>query len=94
MNVSVRLHGTARRLVGAETGSTTREVGENATCLEVLVGWLAHANDDVRALVLTDSDTLRPDLRVVVDDAFVDPEAPGLLREGSTVELFSPIAGG
>ena len=88
MKITLTYYAQIRRLAGVETDAV--ELPDGATVLEAVRA--APGAAAARTLVLDDAGRLQPVILAIVNGA---PAAPDrVLRDGDTIALFSPVAGG
>jgi molybdopterin converting factor small subunit len=88
VTIHLMYYAQIRRLAGVETDAI--ELPDGATVLEAVRA--APGAAAARTMVLDDADRLQPVILAVVNGT---PAAPDrVLRDGDTITLFSPVAGG
>jgi molybdopterin converting factor small subunit len=92
MRVSVCYMAQLRTTVGV--ASETVQLAEGSTTAD-LVGSVAERHGEaLRRVLFADSGRLHPAILVFVGDSQVDAETPVPLRDGDSVTLLAPVAGG
>ena len=94
MNVRVEFTGQLRTAIGQ--AHLWVELPEGATVAMLLVQLGQHCGDRVRPHFLNASRQVQPSLLVAVNGAALPSRqaGPSILREGDTIVLLPPIAGG
>lgn len=92
MKVTVHLLGQARQLAG--TSSFTADLPTGTSVDDALPAILAAADPRLATILATSDGTLRPSVLAILHDEVIDPNQPGLLREGDELSLLPAMSGG
>jgi MoaD family protein len=92
MKITVKYHAQAKQASG--TGSEEVDLLPPATVGRLLTHLCERHGEALRRLLLSADGSLCPALLLFVDEQQVRPDSTKLLKEGDTLELLPPIAGG
>ena len=92
MKVTLSYFAQVRQAAGVETESL--DVPEASDLAAVIAETADQHGEDLKALLLDEDGNVRPSILLLVNGAPVSRDASTTLDEGSSVSIFSAVAGG